>query len=132
MGTTRRYTGCGYVYLRYKLTGNDSKVDSPFAQQVTTRITIRGEGAALYDRYIDEWLIAEDEGLEIMLNEHHQTATCMSATVIVGLSVLARQTKNARLLVQLVYPVVLFAVFAFGTPGRRGFSFRGNTAGILV
>jgi hypothetical protein len=39
--------------------------------------------------------------------------------------------QNARLLVQLVYPVVLFAVFAFGAPGRRGFSFRGNTAGIL-
>ncbi|MEA2981653.1 MAG: hypothetical protein QOF09_3476, partial [Alphaproteobacteria bacterium] len=33
------------------------------------------KGAALYDRYIDEWLVAEDEGLEIMLNEHHQTAT---------------------------------------------------------
>jgi hypothetical protein len=31
------------------------------------------KGAALYDRYIDEWLIAEDEGVEIMLNEHHQT-----------------------------------------------------------
>ena len=35
------------------------------------------KGAALYDRYIDEWLIAEDEGVEIMLNEHHQTATCV-------------------------------------------------------
>ena len=34
-------------------------------------------GAELYDRYLDEWLIAEDEGLEIMLNEHHQTATCV-------------------------------------------------------
>src|SRR5689334_5608420 len=27
------------------------------------------QGSELYDRYIDEWLIAEDEGLEIMLNE---------------------------------------------------------------
>src|SRR5262249_15749953 len=35
------------------------------------------KGAALYDRYIDEWLVAEDEGVEIMLNEHHQTATCV-------------------------------------------------------
>ena len=32
-------------------------------------------GADLYHRYIDEWLIAEDLGLEIMVNEHHQTAT---------------------------------------------------------
>ena len=39
-----------------------------------------------------------------MLNEHHQTATCMSSTVIVGLSVLARQTSRARLLV-LGYPI---------------------------
>ena len=35
------------------------------------------KGAALYDRYIDEWLTAEEEGVEIMLNEHHQTATCV-------------------------------------------------------
>ncbi len=35
------------------------------------------KGAALYDRYIEEWLVAEDEGMEIMLNEHHQTATCV-------------------------------------------------------
>ena len=39
-----------------------------------------------------------------MVNEHHQTATCMSSTVIVGLSVLARETKNARILV-LGYPI---------------------------
>ena len=35
------------------------------------------KGAALYDRFIEEWQVAEDEGLEIMLNEHHQTATCV-------------------------------------------------------
>ena len=39
-----------------------------------------------------------------MLNEHHQTATCLSSTVIVGLSILARITKKARLLV-LGYPL---------------------------
>ena len=32
-------------------------------------------GADLYHRFIDEWQIAEDLGLEIMVNEHHQTAT---------------------------------------------------------
>ena len=40
------------------------------------------KGAALYDRYIDEWLIAESEGVEIMLNEHHQTATCVDLSLI--------------------------------------------------
>lgn len=58
----------------------------------------------LFHRYYDEWLIAEDLGYDLMLNEHHQTATCMSSTVIVPLSILARQTKKARLLV-LGYPI---------------------------
>ena len=58
----------------------------------------------LFHRYYDELLLSDELGLNIMLNEHHQTATCMSSTVIVGLSVLARQTKKARLLV-LGYPI---------------------------
>ncbi|UAB76948.1 hypothetical protein INR77_08815 [Erythrobacter sp. SCSIO 43205] len=49
MGSTRRYTGLAYVHLKYKLTGNDKKTDSPYAQSITTRITIRGKGAALPD-----------------------------------------------------------------------------------
>jgi len=58
----------------------------------------------LFHRYYDEWKLADELGYNIMVNEHHQTATCMSSTVIVGLSVLARETKNARLLV-LGYPI---------------------------
>jgi alkanesulfonate monooxygenase SsuD/methylene tetrahydromethanopterin reductase-like flavin-dependent oxidoreductase (luciferase family) len=60
--------------------------------------------ADLFHRYYDEWQTADELGLDIMLNEHHQTATCMSSTVVVGLSVLARITRNARLLV-LGYPI---------------------------
>jgi alkanesulfonate monooxygenase SsuD/methylene tetrahydromethanopterin reductase-like flavin-dependent oxidoreductase (luciferase family) len=60
--------------------------------------------ADLYHRFYDEWLLADELGFDIMLNEHHQTATCMSSTVVVGLSVLARQTKRARILV-LGYPI---------------------------
>jgi len=58
----------------------------------------------LFHRYYDEWMVADELGLDIMLNEHHQTATCMSSTVIVTLAILARQTKKARLLV-LGYPI---------------------------
>ena len=54
--------------------------------------------ADLFHRYYDEWQLSDELGLDIMLNEHHQTATCMSSTVVVGLSVLSRITKNARLL----------------------------------
>ena len=46
--------------------------------------------ADLFHRYYDEYLLADELGLDLMLNEHHQTATCMNATSVVGLSVLAR------------------------------------------
>lgn len=49
MGSTRRYTGLAYVHLKYKLTGNSKKAESPYAQSITTRITIRGKAAALPD-----------------------------------------------------------------------------------
>jgi alkanesulfonate monooxygenase SsuD/methylene tetrahydromethanopterin reductase-like flavin-dependent oxidoreductase (luciferase family) len=58
----------------------------------------------LFHRYYDEWMLADELGLDVMLNEHHATSTCMSSTCIVGLSILARITKRARLLV-LGYPL---------------------------
>src|SRR5688572_24447217 len=58
----------------------------------------------LFHRYYDEWKTADDLGFNIMVNEHRQTATCLASTVIVSLSVLARQTKNCRILV-LGYPI---------------------------
>lgn len=57
------------------------------------------KGAALYDRFLDEWLIAEDEGMEIMLNEHHQTATCVDPAAPLVLAALARLSTKARLLI---------------------------------
>ncbi|MCC5986547.1 MAG: LLM class flavin-dependent oxidoreductase [Pararhodobacter sp.] len=57
------------------------------------------KGAALFDRFLDEWLLAEDEGLEIMLNEHHQTATCTDPAAPMVLSALARLSTRARLLI---------------------------------
>src|ERR1700722_15096027 len=60
--------------------------------------------ADLFDRYYAEWQVADELGFDIMVNEHHQTATCMSSTVVVALSVLARLTKRARLLV-LGFPI---------------------------
>jgi len=74
------------------------------------RISITGNqhdpkvASDLFHRYYDEWLIADELGLDIMINEHHSTATCMSSTCIVGMSIMARQTKRARLLV-LGYPI---------------------------
>ena len=57
------------------------------------------KGAALFDRFIDEWLVAEEVGLEIMLNEHHQTPTCVDPAGPLLLTALARLTSKARLLI---------------------------------
>ena len=48
-GSSRRLTGCAYVYLRIKRTGNSKKAESPLVSGLPSRVTIIGEGAALYD-----------------------------------------------------------------------------------
>ena len=53
MGGTRKFTGLANVHLRYKLTGNAKKTDSPFAQSIPSRITIKGKAARLYDPRMD-------------------------------------------------------------------------------
>lgn len=58
-----------------------------------------GKGADLYHMYLDLWLEAESVGLDLMLNEHHQTPTCTVPAVPLMLSILARQTSRARMLV---------------------------------
>jgi alkanesulfonate monooxygenase SsuD/methylene tetrahydromethanopterin reductase-like flavin-dependent oxidoreductase (luciferase family) len=55
-------------------------------------------GADLYHRYLDEWALCDELGLNIMMNEHHATATCIDAAVTVPMSIMARETKKARLL----------------------------------
>ncbi len=57
------------------------------------------EGADNYHRFLDEWMIADEIGFDIMVNEHHQTPTCVDPAAPILLGILARQTKNARLLI---------------------------------
>jgi len=54
-------------------------------------------GADLYNRYLDDYIYADDLGMEIMLNEHHPTATCTDAIISISGAVLARQTKRAKI-----------------------------------
>src|SRR4030095_4414342 len=56
-------------------------------------------GADLYHRFIDEWKTAEDLGLRIMVNEHHQTATNLTRGGPIVMGILARETRSARLLI---------------------------------
>ena len=60
--------------------------------------------ASLYHRYYDEWQLADELGLDIMVNEHHATATCMASVAAIPLAILARITQRAQLLV-LGYPI---------------------------
>jgi len=54
--------------------------------------------ADLLNRYLDELVLGDELGFDIMINEHHASLTCMSAIPAISLAVLARQTKRARLL----------------------------------
>ena len=47
--TTAHLTGCAYLRLRFKVTGSSKKAESPFSGGPTSRITIIGRGAKLYD-----------------------------------------------------------------------------------
>jgi len=53
----------------------------------------------LYHRRIDEWIAADALGLDVMVNEHHQTPTCINSAAPLILSILARSTSRARLLI---------------------------------
>lgn len=48
-GSTRRLTGCSYIHLRIKRTGATKKAESPLVQGLPSRVTVRGNGALLYD-----------------------------------------------------------------------------------
>ncbi len=54
-------------------------------------------GADLYNRYLDEYVIADSLGLNMMVNEHHQTATCIDVAAPLSLAILARQTSRGRI-----------------------------------
>ena len=47
--STATLTGCAYIYLKVKRTGSSSKADSPLAQGIPSRVTIRGKGMKVYD-----------------------------------------------------------------------------------
>ena len=75
----------------------------PLESLKNTRVSIPNKlfdpkiGADLYHRYLDEHCIADELGLNIMLNEHHASAGCIDAAVPLPAAILARQTKKARI-----------------------------------
>jgi alkanesulfonate monooxygenase SsuD/methylene tetrahydromethanopterin reductase-like flavin-dependent oxidoreductase (luciferase family) len=53
----------------------------------------------LLNRYLDEWAYCDELGLDIMINEHHSSATCMTTCCSLPLAILARETSRSRILV---------------------------------
>jgi alkanesulfonate monooxygenase SsuD/methylene tetrahydromethanopterin reductase-like flavin-dependent oxidoreductase (luciferase family) len=52
----------------------------------------------IYNAALDEWMLCDELGINCMVNEHHTSATCISMSPNVQMAILARQTKNVRLL----------------------------------
>ncbi len=57
------------------------------------------KGRDLYKRYLDEYVIADELGLNIMLNEHHSSVSAMNPAAPLMAAALARQTTNARIVI---------------------------------
>lgn len=51
----------------------------------------------LYFERQDEWLLCDQLGIDIAINEHHATATCMSVSPEITMGIMARMTKNATI-----------------------------------
>ncbi|MGH7905450.1 MAG: LLM class flavin-dependent oxidoreductase, partial [Candidatus Binataceae bacterium] len=85
------FSECAYPYL-------PADYDS-IRVKLPNRIYDPEKGAQLFSDYIDEWVAADELGLEMMLNEHHQTATCMNSAVPLAAAILARITKRGRILI---------------------------------
>ena len=56
-------------------------------------------GAQIYADRLAEWRAADEAGLGVMVNEHHQTATCIVPAVPLMAAALAVTTNRARILV---------------------------------
>ncbi len=53
----------------------------------------------LYNRYHDEYQVADDVGFDgIMINEHHTAPFCMQASITITGAILAKITKRVRIL----------------------------------
>ena len=65
-------------------------------------------GSQLYNMYLDEYEYSEEMGFDgLMLNEHHNTPTCLGATMNLEAAILARTTKKPKI-VLLGNPLPIF------------------------
>jgi alkanesulfonate monooxygenase SsuD/methylene tetrahydromethanopterin reductase-like flavin-dependent oxidoreductase (luciferase family) len=57
------------------------------------------KAADWWDEYLEEWRVASSLGINVMLNEHHGTATCMNSAVPIVAGIMARETTKGRIVI---------------------------------
>src|SRR5687767_15758449 len=58
------------------------------------------KAVGLFHRYLDEYQYAEEVGFDgLMINEHHNTPSCMDVEVNITGGILARITRRAKILI---------------------------------
>jgi len=87
------FSECAYPFLPPDDTYDSIRVTLPNSNMDPRK------AADLWHRYIDEWQTAESLGLEVMVNEHHSTATCANPSAPIIAGILARATTTARILI---------------------------------
>ncbi|SFN29771.1 Flavin-dependent oxidoreductase, luciferase family (includes alkanesulfonate monooxygenase SsuD and methylene tetrahydromethanopterin reductase) [Pseudonocardia ammonioxydans] len=87
------FSETAYPYLPPEETINSIRVTLPNGV-IDPDVAMR-----LWDRYLAEWQIADECGINVMINEHHSTATCMDPAAPIIAGTLGRLTTNARILI---------------------------------
>ncbi|MGE3272820.1 MAG: LLM class flavin-dependent oxidoreductase [Chloroflexota bacterium] len=58
----------------------------------------RDAAARNYQRYFDEYVLADEVGFDgLMVNEHHSTPSCSDVSIMMSAAILARTTKRAKI-----------------------------------
>ena len=66
-----------------------AEIDGPTKVTVDNKYCDPQLAHEYYNRYLDEWMVADELGYNIMVNEHHSTATCMTVSAPMALANLA-------------------------------------------
>ena len=92
MFRTYAFTEMPYPYIPPEDTFESARVTLP------NRIYDPELGHQLYGKYFDIYRRADELGLDVMINEHHATATCVEPAASIPLGIIARETTKARIL----------------------------------
>ena len=91
-----------YYFTEQPYTGYDPELQK---EHPSLRLMLPNEhfdaeiGSGLYNRYHEEYAVADDEGFDgIMINEHHTAPFCMQASINITGAVLAKITRRVKIL----------------------------------